>query len=1179
MISRILALALACASFAFAQTSGRLTGSVADPLGSPIPAAAVHIFLPGGSEAVARTETTVEGLFAFTALRPQLYDVQVEAPGFQREVVRGVKIDTSRETTLPQIELTVGAVNFTIEVSAQLESLQTTSSTISVTVNSDQIRRLPLLDRDPLRLIATQAGVGSNRGSSTVINGQRSSFTNITFDGASIQDNYIRSNGVDFTPNFLVLDQVAEFTVVTSNADATVGGGTSQVNFVSPSGTNSFHGTAYWSHRNSKLAANDWFANADKLGRPSTAQNQVGFTLAGPIFKDKLLFFQSFEFFRLPRRRQMFRYIPTADARRGIFSWLDEQGQVQKLDPRDFGLNIEEFFDPVMQEFLDRVPGPENINNFRLGDSTEGAMLNTGGYSFFARNDLERFNSTTRLDYIISAKHSLTGSLNFSRSMTERAELSNDYSDVPKVSDRVTPKLASAQWRWNPSPQFTNELRGAFNLAPIKLVSTEEYGSFTLDPLTSFFSSPDNLFAPEGRDTNTFHLYEGASWVTGSHHVQFGFQARSIHVRTEDEIGIVPSVQLRGVDVSVFEQDWTADQANTAAFLYANLLGNVGNVRQTFNIRDRSSGFIPDAPRVRNYRHSNYSFYLQDDWRPIPKLTLNLGLRYEVFTVPTERDGLALSPLGLENNALNVLRSNATIDFAGSSVGRPFYALDKNNFAPAIGFAYDLLGAGDTVLRGAYSVHYVNDETIRTADFITQSIEGLFVRTTGRVAPDGVVSLSELPDEPLATPEFQMPVTLADTFPNNGLQDIAAIDPNLRTPYIHQWSIGLQQRMAGSIVEARYVGYRALQLTRTLDFNSPIYRENGFLDDFRRAQSNATIARQSGFGYDPSYNPDLAGSQMLDVFPNVGGGGILDDPTVRGLIETGEVAALASFYNSVGLAGDVAFLPNPLAVSAQYLTNASSASYHALQLDLRRRLRDGLQLQANYAFSKVLSDSDGTAATREDPYLDPNNGSIEKARAPFDLNHAIKANFTWDVPLFGGRSDGDSLAKWFGGWSVSGIMTWQSGAPFSILSGRRTINDGSAARLNTVNTALSKDKIDALLGVQSGAGGPSFIDPSAVGSSGMGNLSVFENPEAGQAGELQRRAFSGPWTFNLDFAVLKNFQLTERQSIEFRGEAANLLNNASWIVGDMNINEPQFGRISSVAYDSRRVQLGLYYRF
>ena len=1048
-----------------------------------------------------------------------------------------------------------------------------------MTVDAEQIRRLPLLDRNPLRLIATQAGVGSNRNGASVVNGQRSSFTNVTFDGANIQDNYSRSNGVDFTPNFLVLDQVAELTVTTSNSDATFGGGASQVNFVSPSGTNSFHGTAYWSHRNNVLAANDWFANADGLERPKLAQNQWGFTLGGPIRKDKLLFFQSFEVFRLPNRRQLFRQILTDDARNGIFSYLDPGGAVRKFDPRDFGIPIGELIDPVSADILGRVPDGSRINNFRFGDSRDGQLLNTAGYSFFARNDLRRISATSRVDYILSSRHAFTGSLNFSRLTQDNPQRTNDYEVEPKVVNTVKPNLVSANWRWNPTASFTNEVRGAFNLAPVRFDSHEPRQDFVLSPNTLLFSNPVNLFPTEARDTDTYHLVDNGAWFRGKHHVRFGFQAMRVRVGTFDEVGVTPSVSLRGVSIVDLVPELTPEQANTAASLYGFLFGNVGSVTQSFNIRDRSSGFIPREPRRRGYRTSTYATYVQDDWRVVSRITLNLGLRHELTTQADEVDGLALLPLGAERDPLGTLLSNATYDFAGRSVGRPFHRLDRNNFAPHVGFAWDLFGTAQTVLRGAFSVHYVNDETLRTASFVVEGNEGLFVNATSQTPFGGTRFLLDLDDAPVPTPELKVPRTLAEGLVSSPFQTAGVVDPNFRTPFVPQWSFGLQQKAAGMVVEARYVGNRGMKLARTLDFNSPILRENGFLDDFVRARRNGELARAAGGVYNPAYDPTIAGSQPLPVFAQLGSGGLLGNPVIRELIELGNVSDLASLYWVNDLGGSVPLLPNPLALSTIYLTNASSSTYHAFQLDVRRKLRKGLQFQGNYVFSKVLTDAQGNDSSRFDPYLDPSNGSIEKARASFDLNHAIKSNFIWELPLLPEDQTSGAAAFLLRGWSLSGILTWQSGAPFSITSGRATTTSSAYSTLNTVDTALSKADLEALRGVRATATGPAIFAPAALDADGTAADGLFQNPQPGLPGALQRRLLSGSWTFNLDVAAMKSFQLGEGRTIELRAEAANVLNNPSWIVGDQNINSPQFGRITNVAYDARRIQLGLYYRF
>ena len=1188
----VLPIAAALASYlpAFGQSTGSVSGRVLDQTGADIPGAVVEAYLAGGSRAVLTGETTSEGLFHLAGVQPGSYDVAVEAPGFQRRVIRGVKVDPARETTLPAIELELGEVTFTVEVEANLDSLQTGNAEIATTVTSEQIRRLPLLDRNPLRLVQTQAGVGGNRAQATTINGQRASFTNVTFDGINIQDNFSRSNGVDFAPNFLVLDQVAEFTVTTSSSSAAVGGGASQISYVSPSGGNELHGTAYWSHRNNALAANDWFANADGNPRPSFAQNQAGGTLNGPIVKDKLLFSQTIEIFRLPDEEQQLRQVLTADARRGVFSYVNPAGEIAKLDPRDFGIDVDSFFDPVVADWIAQTPGPERINNFRAGDSAPGRLLNTAGYSFFVRDDLRRENLSSRIDYLQSAKNHFFGSFHWNHSVQDRPELSrallqnlpvgNGFSRDSPVQDRRNPKLLSLSWRSNPSAQFTNELRGGFNLIPLKIRNDQDRGDFFLTETGAVFSQPANLFPTEERTTNTYSLQDNAFWVRSNHSLRFGYQMQSIRAQTLSENGIVPQVRIRGVDVSDLAPDLTPEQSFDASRLYGNLLGNVDRVTQRFNVEDRSSGFVPFAPSRRQYRLDNQALYFQDDWKIDPRLTLNLGIRYELFHAPSEVDGLALMPR-IDGDVLATLVSNHTLDFAGGGTGRPFHRLDKNNFAPNIGLAWDVFGTATTVLRGAYSIHYVNDESLRTANFVTEAVEGLFVEAIGQAPLDSDILVSDLVAPLLSTPEFAVPRTLADNARINPTGFTGMIDPNYRTPYVQEWNFSVQQRIKGTILEARYLGNHGVGLARTLDYSFPLLRENGFLDDFRKAQSNAALALEAFGQFDPSFNPGIEGSQPLPVLGSLPGEGLLGNASVQSLIATGAVADLAFFYQVNGLNGELQLFGNPLApLGAYLLTNASSSTHHALQLDWRRRAMRGVQMQLNYTLAKTLTDAIGTDAARLDPYLNPQDGSIERARAPFDLTHAIKGNFIYDLPF--GKQGWPGAGRWkgiVGGWSVSGILTWQSGAPFSITSGRGTLNVEAYSALNTVNTHLTKPQIEDLLGVRRTGGGPSFIADSAIAPTGLASSEVFRNPAAGQVGALQRRMFSGPWTFNFDMAVLKNFPIAEGKTLELRAEATNLFNNASWLVFDQNINDPGFGRIRNTAWDQRRVQLGLYFRF
>src|SRR5579871_5094082 len=306
-MSRQLVLALVSLALgsipAYGQATGRLTGSVTDPSGAAVPNAIVDLLLKDGVKPLLSTTTTAEGLFTITNIRTGTYRIAITASSFAPYHADRVVIDASRETSLPPIKLNLASTTTTVQVTEDIETVQTANAEASTTISTKQIARLPVLDRDVVSLISTQPGVADNGSGETVINGQRSSFSNVTLDGINIQDNYIRTGGLDYQPNRLLMDQVSEFTIVSSNGNATLGGGASQVNLVTPSGTNSLHGKAYWYNRNNYFAANTWFDNQDGNTRPFLNQNQLGASLGGPIKKDKLFFYFNYE---AVRTRQQF---------------------------------------------------------------------------------------------------------------------------------------------------------------------------------------------------------------------------------------------------------------------------------------------------------------------------------------------------------------------------------------------------------------------------------------------------------------------------------------------------------------------------------------------------------------------------------------------------------------------------------------------------------------------------------------------------------------------------------------------------------------------------------------------------------------------------------------------------------------------------------------------------------
>jgi len=1173
---------LACT--AWAQDAARLTGSIVDATGAGVPAAKLELTSAGSSAASARIEASEQGLFTIAGLRPGTYDLSVDAAGFQRKVVRGLRLETGRELSVGAVALDVGTVADTVEVTAATAFVQTANAEVSTTVTNEQIRRLPMFNRSPLGLINTQAGVTLGRGPTTV-HGMRVSFTNVTLDGVNIQDNAVRTNNLDFLPNLLLLDQVAEMSISTSNAPSSVGAGAAQMSFTTPSGTNAFHGSGLWYNRNNAYAANTWFNNRDRIERPFLNQNQVGASLGGPIKQNKLFFYANYEAFRLRQQTSLNRIIPTATARQGEFIYRNTGGAVQQVNLLQLkGVTIS----PFIQNVLGQVPGPENINNFRTGDSNDALLRNTAGYAFAARNNRTRNNALGKLDYIHSERSHFSGSYAWNTDLVDRTDVNNhnDFSKTPKVQNDNQTQFASGTWRWNPRPTLTNELRGGFNFAPGNFVTSENFGDFLVTGYS--FSNPVNQIGlPESRMTRTFNYQDNANWMKGRHNISFGFHGQSVNLLSQADNGIRPTWTIgfpTGSPFSLSAADLpgigTADLA-AANTLLATLGGFAATGVKLFNTTDPTSGFVPGALRTVNFRYHNWSWYGQDQWKVSSKLTLTMGLRYEYWTRLEERNGLALLPV-IEpgKTAIDALLSNSTLDFAGSRAGRPWYNKDLNNFAPNFGFAYDPFGHGKTSIRGGYSVNFVNDQLIGALDNnVITTNKGLQQQVALR--NQNARLGAGLPTIPV--PTLQVPRRFSDNWALDRASAFGMPDPNLRTPYVQQFSFGVQQEIKGAVLEVRYAGNRQTKLFRAFDFNQIMIKENGFLDDFRRAQSNANLALAAGRGYDPRYNEAVPGSQQLPVFARLTSGGFLTDPVVTPLIRQGRVGDLAQTYVDANLMGGVQFYRNQNSLGTNMVTNYSNATYHSLQADIRKRLPKNVFFQGNYTWSKVLSDSSGDVQTRFEPFHDNENGALDRSRAVFDLRHGLKANFAYTLPFQSSR-----FKRLVEGWGLSGNTTWQSGNPISILSARATLNRGARSAQNGANTTLDMAGLDELLGVRMTPSGPVYIAASALGPDGRAVVSdgqapfagqVFFHPQAGTIGGLQRRMFSGPSIFDLNASAQKVTQIKEGHSLEIRVEAFNVLNHPTWYMEDQNIESTNFMKIGTAFTGRRLLQFGVYYRF
>jgi hypothetical protein len=838
--SRLAGLVLLCAALSNAQIASRISGQVVDPSGAAVPNADVGLLLPGGARAVYTAVTSSEGLFSLVGVPSGTYTVSVTANGFRKYAQSGVELTPGVETSLPAVKLELGATTEVVEVHGDAVSVQSANAEISVSLSRNQVADLPSLNRSPQGFITTQAGVANGRNGVSVFNGQRTTFTNVTLDGINIQDNYIRTNAADFSPNLLLLDQVAEMTISTSNTNPAAGGGASQVVFVTPSGTNFYHGSVFWSNRNNALAANTWFNNRDKVAKPFLNQNQTGVTFGGPIRKDKLFFYTNFEAFRLRQQSAQNRTILTADAQQGIFTYLDSAGAVRKVNILTATGNTA---DPTMAGIIKLLPAPSQINNTRNGDSTASLVRNTGGYSFNQRNNRDRNNLTAKVDYNISPNHTLSGTFLYNTDLLDRPDVTTtSYTLVPLVSNDDKVYAGTVGWRSNPLSSLTNEVRAGFNRAPALFISTETFPKQILAPpigsiAAGLYSNPLNTFRSQGRDTNTYNFNDNAAWMRGKHNVQFGFQMQRIFAPPYNDAGITPTYTLGtgtgnpGLTNTLLPGASSTD-LQAANDLLASLAGYVTSYTQTYNALSRTSGFVPGATNQRHWKMTNYSGYVTDAWKMMPRLTLNLGVRYEYYTPVTEENGLALLPQLGGGSAINALLSNSTLDFAGSGTGRSLYGADHNNFGPNIGLAWDPTGRGRTAIRAGYSINFVSDENIAAAASNAGNNAGLAQTVTGSGLTAKVAALPAI-----ATPAFQVPRTFQDNFRVNSQAAFGIPDPNLRTPYVQQWNIGIQHDIRGFLLDLRYVGNHGTKLYRGIDFNQINFDANGFLADFKRAQS------------------------------------------------------------------------------------------------------------------------------------------------------------------------------------------------------------------------------------------------------------------------------------------------------------------------------------------------------
>jgi hypothetical protein len=1119
-------------------TNGRLIGTVTDGT-SVIPNATVTV-KDNQTGSMKTVVTDDQGAFSVSQLQFGLYTVSVTAKGFKTYNATSLKIDAGQEYSMA-ITLEVGGVSEVVSVTAGADLINSTNAELSTTISPQQIRELPLNGRNPLALVSLQAGANVTTNS---INGSRSSAPNVTRDGLNVQDNFIRTGR--FVSDVPTVDDTGEFTLTTQNAGVEIGGGSAQIQLTTPRGGRRIHGNAYEFNRNSKFAANNFFNNASGTPRSFLNRNQFGFSLSGPLplphistggssmLMKKGFFFFNHEQFRLAQQATVTLTTLLPQARNGTFTYVGTDGTQRTVNVlTGAGMPLGGQWtsaggaltvDPIIQSrFLSGLPDAGNSTTVGI-NLLQDLRLN--------RSDpLFRHNEVIRADVDINDRNSVNAVYKHNNTADARTDLAAGFSKNVFVSQGGPTDFWVAAWRSTLGDNFSNELRGGYQLSQ-PFFNDEDH--IPLDYLIGAnalgVTSPEASFFDQGRTTRYKNFQDNAVYLWGNHSIRFGFTREHYYVTSLNAAATSPTYAISTVanpnTPGLTNGDFTAisaadlTRANNLRYLLA---GIIGGATRTANLIDPKTGY-GTGPSIDSYDYTIYAGYVSDQWRIRPNLTLNFGLRYDLYTplrtpVPKYLEPVIKNPDDLLGSLVD---PSLVLDIVGKNSGKAgeYFKPDRNNFGPSVSFAYSPkwsgflshLTGGGTVIRGGFRVGYVNDEYIKAASTLVAANPGLGAAALiardpnlpaasnsnlrSALTPRGIFSAVPTMALPTVT---ALPITaLANNTAGAFTRTLFGVDPHLQVQKEYEWNFGIQRNFLwGTVVEARYVGNKSNSAVRTTDYNQIDMTSNGFLADFNRAHENCRLQGLTTAGgataYDPAffctsaaYNPAIPGSQPLTVFSNLVGAGSLTSATNLGFIRNYAAASLAREYIRLRQIGPVKFQPTTdNGYALEILVNGGRYIYNALQTEIRRRFSDGLYFQANYTFQKTLTNvlSDVNAdQNRQGTILDNNRPNLNYGRADYDRTHTFNANMIYELPFGKGKSflnHGGWVDKVVGGFQLSNIITWSSGPPLSIIDPRATFNTRGNTRQGA-RSILTPKEIKDLTGIFNTPNGIYYINPSIL---------------------------------------------------------------------------------------------------
>jgi hypothetical protein len=1210
----LLVLICASAPTSFAQSDrGTITGTVSDPSGAAVAGAKVSA-VNTNTGASHETTTTSEGSYTLPELSAAPYKVSVEAPGF-KTTTQTVQLPV-QVTRRVDFNLMLGAATDQVTVSGDAPILQTETAVQQTNVTEKQVRELPLQvsaefgGRTPLSFIFLDSSVTAGTGASTPGNGGRgtdaSNFrvnggqalgTSILIDGAGTQR---AQNGTFFSEVAPGPDAFQEFTVSTSSYSAEFGSSSGGVvNFTLKSGGNGYHGEAYDLLRNTSLNANSYINNANKLPRNLDRENDFGFNVGGPIWIPKLykgtnrtFFFFNYEGYRFTQGENVLLTVPTAKMHTGDFSELLTDPYVVGF----FGGPVS-IYDPTIAPGSRTSPIPLNRLDTYTNPTTGKSVIDPVGMAILSKFPMptspglfHNYNSSTtiptsmnnyvgKIDQVISDRQHLSGSYSYRIQDTIKGGFPRF--PLPFIAqDRwhqiFKSHYARMQYDYTISPTLLNHLNLAWSRADVANMNTgfghvpsvelglpanatqniafpragfPGYGSEVTSADPRAYQNIGSTFFSDHLPDNTVQLADGVTWVTGRHTFKFGADVKW------QQLNVTQFVDPGGT--YNFRNDQTASDAPGQ--------GNMGWPIASLLTGATEFSFVNIHSVKPAWRYFTPSFFANDDIKITPRLTLNVGVRYEIPYPRTEAfnrmrgfDPTVPNPDPLIAGA----RLGALVGASGQgglqAKNRGLVSPDYSDFGPRLGIAYSL--NNKSVVRGGIGLYYAP----LLASDIVSGLEGY--NTSRLITPNGRQSTAFLASYPAAlVPD-----------PNGQFigSDVDYFDPNFKLGRTLQYSLDYQREIPGNF--ALTIGYIGSHGTRL--------RSN-----FKRLNALPLDALKLGFP-------------------------LLTEPLSVALANPAQVAYAASVGAPLpsstaavypGFNGTVAQALRPFPQYGQInqqLESQGRSFYNALQVKLDRHFSKGFQFGFSYTFSKLITDASEDLLARspiqnvvQNPY---DVGSLRTV-SPNNAAHVAVFSYIYELPFGRGRRllpQGGVLDKIVGGWQVSGIHRYQSGLPTTVLNSDPAYTDQflnlvgfySSIRPNLTGqpifTANSPSgTIFQLLNPAAFSLPPQFNNQGVTGTDVTQSQyqSYYANPKVffGNAPPVISKARSLPF-YSENLSILKKTRITERYTIEFRTEIFNPFNRHRYFGPDNDLRDGgNFGKSGVIdqpyIYDPRVVQFGL----